>query len=200
MLYTELIFQSVAFMSIVLTEFARNKLFPKQRQSSSIQGCSASEFIDYITTTPTQATLPGYAPFCRLLVYPNWTDTRCSYIRITDDNKHLLRSAYQARQAHELPVLVRWFEDISASKAMYLLPILYHRTQLEKEGSPISEEWGVVGCLYTAEPEEIPMSPITMMRNALGVEEGGSGVALDRDRYQRSVDFWQRHAAWRSAK
>jgi len=32
-----------------------------------------------------------------------------------------------------------------------------------------------VGCLYTMEPEEIPMAPITMLRNALGVAEGGSG-------------------------
>lgn len=27
---------------------------------------------------------------------------------------------------------------------------------------------------------EIPMDPITMMRNSLGAEEGGSGVKLDR--------------------
>jgi len=27
---------------------------------------------------------------------------------------------------------------------------------------------------------EIPMDPITIMRNALGKEEGGSGVKLDR--------------------
>lgn len=31
------------------------------------------------------------------------------------------------------------------------------------------------------------MDPITMMRNALGVEEGGSGVKLSRDKYLESV-------------
>ena len=41
------------------------------------------------------------------------------------------------------------------------------------------------------------MVPITMTRNALGVEEGGSGVALDRAAYARSVAFWSRHANWR---
>jgi len=46
--------------------------------------------------------------------------------------------------------------------------------------------------LYTATPEEIPMAPITMMRNALGVAEGGSGVPLDPVAYRRSVDFWSR--------
>ena len=33
-----------------------------------------------------------------------------------------------------------------------------------------------------------------MMRNALGAEEGGSGVALSREAYQASVDFWSIHA------
>ena len=38
------------------------------------------------------------------------------------------------------------------------------------------------------------MDPMTAMRNALGKEEGGSGVELDRGKYQESVDFWARHA------
>ena len=41
---------------------------------------------------------------------------------------------------------------------------------------------------------ELPMQPITMMRNALGVEEGGSGVGLDRAAYAASVKFWAEHA------
>jgi len=36
-----------------------------------------------------------------------------------------------------------------------------------------------------------------MMRNALGVEEGGSGVPLDRDAYARAVTFWDSNANWR---
>ena len=55
----------------------------------------------------------------------------------------------------------------------------------------------MVGCLYTMTPEELPMAPITMMRNALGTAEGGSGVALDRAAYRRSVAFWEAHANWR---
>jgi len=38
------------------------------------------------------------------------------------------------------------------------------------------------------------MDPITMMRNALGKEYGGSGVALDADKYKESVTFWSAHA------
>ena len=49
----------------------------------------------------------------------------------------------------------------------------------------------------TSEPDEIPMAPITMLRNALGIDEGGSGVAIDRAAHARSVEFWRTHANWR---
>ena len=116
---------------------------------------------------------------------------------VTGANRHQLRSGYEARQRSELPVLVRWFEGVVAPVAEYLIPILYSREQLLAEGSPIDADWGVVGCLYTREPAELPMAPITLMRNALGVAEGGSGVPLDPDAYRRSVAFWSENANWR---
>ena len=115
----------------------------------------------------------------------------------TDANRALLRSDYEARSSDELPVLVRWFEGVEPPVAGFLIVILYSREQLAKEGTQTDAEWGVVGCMYTAEPEEIPMAPITMMRNALGVEEGGSGVPIDRESYRRSVEFWRNNANWR---
>ena len=39
------------------------------------------------------------------------------------------------------------------------------------------------------------MQPITIMRNALGREYGGSGVPIDEKKYQESVDFWIEHVA-----
>ena len=184
-------------MSIVLTPFARTRLFPRDRRRNAIQDCSADEFEQRLDNETPLKVLEGYAPFCRLHVHRNWTSTRCTATPITDANRHLLRSAYEARSTDELPVLVRWFEGIDPPVANYLLPILYSREQLAKEGTDIDADWGVVGCMYTAEPIETPMAPITIMRNALGVEEGGSGVPLDRDAYLRSVEFWRTHANWR---
>ena len=66
-----------------------------------------------------------------------------------------------------------------------------------EEGAPVDADWGIVGCLATAGPEEIPMAPIMMMRNVLGVEEGGSGVPVDREAYRRAVAFWENNANWR---
>jgi len=38
------------------------------------------------------------------------------------------------------------------------------------------------------------MEPITALRNALGKEEGGSGVKLNREEYLKSVQFYSKHA------
>jgi hypothetical protein len=184
-------------MSIVLTTFARTRLFPGERRSNAIQDCSPEAFERHLNEATPLRVLDGYAPFCKLHVHRNWTSTRCLAVPVNDDNRHLLRSAYEARTCDELPVLVRWFEGVEPPVAGYFVVILYSREQLAKEGVAIEADWGVVGCLYTATPEELPMAPITMMRNALGVEEGGSGMPLDREAYRHSVDFWERNANWR---
>lgn len=184
-------------MTICLTDFARRRLFPGDGRRTAIQDCTPDQFVARLNAEPPLHVLAGYAPFCRLQVHRNWTSTKCSVIAITDANRTALRSAYEARTPAELPVLVRWFEGLEPPVANYLVPILYDRAQLAKEGTPIAADWGIVGCLYTMAPEEIPMVPITMLRNALGVEEGGSGVPIDRGAYARSVAFWSAHANWR---
>lgn len=184
-------------MSIAMTRFAERRLFPSPRRPNAIQDISAAQFEAHLNAHAPLAVLDGYAPFCKLHVHRNWTSTRCLTVPITDANRHLLRSAYEARTPDELPVLVRWFEGVEPPVADYLVVILYDRAQLAKEGTTIDADWGIVGCMYTATPEEIPMAPITMMRNALGVAEGGSGVPLDRAAYARSVAYWERHANWR---
>jgi len=184
-------------MPIVLTEFARPRLFPREPRRNTIQGCTPETFERHLNEVPPLKVLDGYAPFCKLHVHRNWTSTRCLTVPINDANRHLLRSDYEARTSDELPVLVRWFEGVEPPVANYLIVVLYDRGQMAAEGTPIDADWGVVGCMYTAEPEEIPMAPITMMRNALGVKEGGSGVPLDRAAYRRSVTYWSTHANWR---
>ena len=184
-------------MTIELTDFARRRLFPGDGRRTAIQDVTADGFVARLNAEAPVRVIEGYAPFCTLHVHRNWTSTKCSVIAIDDGNRHMLRSAYEARTPAELPVLVRWFEGLEPPVAAYLVPILYDRAQMAKEGTPIDSDWGIVGCLYTLQPDEIPMVPITMLRNALGVEEGGSGVPVDRDAYARSVAFWSAHANWR---
>lgn len=184
-------------MSICLTEFARRRLFPRESRKNTIQDTTAAEFEAYLNQHEPDYVLQGYAPFCKLHVHRNWTSTRCATVEVTSANQHLLRTAYEARSKQELPVLVRWFEEVEVPVANWLIPILYSAEQMAKEGSPIEADWGVVGCLYTMNPAETPIAPITMLRNALGVEEGGSGVPIDRKAYAESVEFWSQNANWR---
>lgn len=104
-----------------------------------------------------------------------------------------------------MPVLVRYFPRnlIPIQKAKYLDVILYSRLQIDKENAAMKEEdphasipyeWGVVSVKPSLVDFELPMDPITMMRNALGVEHGGSGVAMDKDKYLKSVEFWSKYA------
>jgi hypothetical protein len=55
-------------------------------------------------------------------------------------------------------------------------------------------EYGIVSVKPQLEDYELPMNPVTMMRNALPLSEGGSGKPLNRDEYAQSVAYWQKHA------
>src|SRR5690606_17677013 len=158
-------------MRIVLTPFARARLFPREPRPNTIRDCTPETFEQRLNEEAPLQVLEGYAPFCKLHVHRNWTSTRCLTVPVTDDNRHLLRSAYEARSRAELPVLVRWFEGVEAPVAGYFVVILYSREQLAKEGAPIA-----------------------MIGKALGVEEGVSGVPLDREAYRRIVALWANNA------
>lgn len=155
-----------------------------------------------ITEYSTERILPGYADFCKLVVIENFTNARTGTLPITIENYQYLRSGFSSRTESELPVLERWFElPIPAPKAEYLVVVLYSKEQLEKERKEGEEEfdgdWGVVAILAQMSSEEEVMKPITMMRNALGIDEGGSGVSIDRKAYKKSVDFWSKNATVR---
>ena len=151
----------------------------------------------------------GYAPFCKHIFVPNFCGVTRTTLEITPENEALLRSAYEARTDKELPVLGRWFpkelvvggaaaDSIGAAK--FLDVILYSREQIRKENAAMGEDsgsdapWGIVSIKPQDVDYELPMQPITMMRNALGAEYGGSGVPLIDEKYRESVDFWSRHA------
>lgn len=167
----------------------------------------------------------GYAPFCKLIAIPNFTNARVGTLPITLENYQYIRSGYSARRDEELPVFSRWLElPIGKPKAKWLVLVLYNKEQIDKEAmgdynkkhkiysaktslmtvneiynscieipeepKPFDGDWGVVAILGQSHPNEEPMKPETMIRNALGVEEGGSGVPLNKKKYLESVKFW----------
>jgi len=148
----------------------------------------------------------GYAPFCKHFFVKNFIGphVKTPIVAITPENQHLLQSDYEARTDEELPVLCRWFENVDTPSAEYLDVILYSGEQIVKENAAMGKErtqtapWGIVSIKPQNSTQELPMQPITMLRNALGKEQGGSGVELVREKYNESVAFWKNHAPVRS--
>jgi len=149
----------------------------------------------------------GYAPFCKHLFIENdFTDARVNVLPITKENEHLLRTEYVARNDKELPILQRFFpkelvgDDLP--KAKYLDLILYSREQINKENEAMNKgkdpnetaPWGIVSIKAQDVNHELPMTPITAMRNALGKEEGGSGIPIDRCAYMEAYKYWNSNA------
>lgn len=91
---------------------------------------------------------------------------------------------------------------VKLEKARYLDVILYSKAQIDKETVAMGKvptkdleyEYGIVSVKSQDVDYEITMNPITMMRNALGTEHGGSGVPLDKKAYMASVAFWSQYA------
>jgi len=144
-------------------------------------------------------------PHCKYVIIDNFTNARVGTMQITNENYQYLRSGYSARREGELPVLSRWFElPMNPPKAKYLVLVLYSREQLEMEhnefpetaGTPfeMDSDWGVVAILGQRYRKVEPKVPVTEMRNALPLEEGGNNTPLDKEYYERSVSFWSNNA------
>jgi len=156
-----------------------------------------TEFEMEINTRKPLKILKGYATFCKLFFYENWMpEVKSGTMKITRNNEKYLKSGYFKRTPNELPVLIRWFENIIVPVAKYIVLILYTKEQILKENKQeeINARYGVVSILGQMNDFEEPMSPITMMRNALGIKEGGSGTLLDKKKYMKSVEFWSNNA------
>jgi len=160
----------------------------------------------------------GYAPFCKHVFLRNWVaGIKPGAVPVSAANQGQLRSGYVRRRPEELAVLARWFpSDCAAAAARpdaaWLDVILYSREQLAAEAAAMPADdragrapqaaerdllppWGVISVKAQDVVHELPMQPITMLRNALGRAEGGSGVPLDRGAYEAAVAYWDGHAA-----
>mmetsp|Transcript_17764 Transcript_17764/g.29357 ORF Transcript_17764/g.29357 Transcript_17764/m.29357 type:complete len:230 (-) Transcript_17764:1381-2070(-) len=190
-------------------QFAENKA-ASESYSGTVFSNSMEEFTDIVNQRYSEEDLKdGYAPFCKhLFVVNDFTDAQVNVLPITPENEHLLRSKYEARNDKEVPVLSRTFpKDLvvtdgkSLPVAKYIDLILYSRDQINKENAsqgsaanPETAPWGIVSIKAQDVNSELPMTPITAMRNALGKEEGGSGIPIDRDSYMEAYNYWKDHA------
>jgi hypothetical protein len=187
--------------------------FQEQEASKSYGGTvfsmSIQDFENIANVRYNEADLKdGYAPFCKHIFLVNdftGDDARVNVLPLKG-NEALVRTEYAARNEKELPVLQRFLpmDAIGGSDklpvAKYLDLILYSRQQIQKENESMGKEagtetapWGIVSIKAQNEDFELPMNPITQMRNALGKDQGGSGIPIARDSYMESVKYWSKN-------
>lgn len=123
--------------------------------------------------------LDGFAPFCKVLVFRNFTGCMSGKAGITDDNRDKLQEGWRVRNEGEAEHWATWFDaaDVDPERAEFLHIIVYNREQLEAEGITLAEgkEWGIASINAEQTPTPVPMHPETMRRNRAGIEAGGNG-------------------------
>lgn len=119
---------------------------------------------------------------------------KCGYTKINDSNKHLIESCYEARTPKELSVLIQYIDanKLESPVATHLDIILYSREQIIKENEAMNEvpldtmaPWGIISVKGQLCDYELPMQPITMMRNALGKDQEAAECRLIRTNTRR---------------
>lgn len=201
--------KSLAIDPFCYRQFAEHEAASKSPYGGTVFSNSVEEFTAICNQRYAEEDLKeGYAPFCKhLFVINDFTDAKVNVLEITKENEHLLRSKYEARNDKELPVLTRSFprelliDEKPLPTAKYLDLILYSRDQINKEndaqgdaGNPETAPWGIVSIKAQDADFELPMTPMTAMRNALGKEEGGSGIPINRESYMEAFNYWNDHA------
>ena len=176
--------------SIEILEFARKNSLISEHLDTVLEACKnanmhigAESFQRYIYIKPEVINYIGKSNIARI-----------------DHNQHVtLYTEYTKRDnevVDELHYLHRYFnaQEVEGAPVKCIAVILYSREQLKEEGLEIEAEWGLVTA--QAEPEEFvsPMTPVTILRNALGKEFGGNGVPINREYYDHAVLFWNEWA------
>ena len=198
--------------ALILDQFAF-KSFDKSRNSNYIN-MDKGEFLKKVNELYKSESMlvDGYAPFCKHLFVENFVKgLKSCHIEINNDTEKLIITKYDSRQKNELPVLIRYIDLNSIDKekiedAKYLDLILYSKdqiisemTEMKFEEKEINEmknkdfDWGIISIKPLNVNHELPFVPITIMRNSLGKNEGGSGVPIDRKKYMDGVEFWSKN-------
>ena len=117
----------------------------------------------------------------------------CPFVKVTDETK--LEATLVRRRPDEQPYIqMRALNGIPLKTGSVDL-ILYHHDVLAETNEQTSDsDWELIS--FHAIPEgvdDMPMGPVTMMRNQLQLT-GGTKAYYESDDWAESVNFWQGYA------
>src|SRR3546814_19509057 len=99
---------SVLPMAIILTPFARPRLFPSEPRGNTIQDCTPGQFEPLLNEESPSEVPDGYATLCKTHVTHNGTSSPSLTVPVSTDHRHPLRSAFRAPTGNGTPALGGW--------------------------------------------------------------------------------------------
>jgi len=117
----------------------------------------------------------------------------CPFVRI-DDGTILEAEVIKRRENEKAYVQVRAVNGVPVPTGAVDIICYRHDVLQENNEHSTEAEWELIS--IHAVPEgiiELPMGPVTMMRNQLKLP-GGTETYYDSDSWARSVEFWQKFA------
>ena len=116
----------------------------------------------------------------------------CPFVRITEETK--LKATVVKRRPQEEPYIQMIALNGTPLKTGSVDLILYHHDILKETNEESTDaDWELIS--FHAIPEEIdnmPMGPVTMMRNQLHLP-GGTKAFYESEKWAQSVKFWQEY-------
>ena len=117
----------------------------------------------------------------------------CPFVQITDKTK--LRAVVTRRRPNEAPYIqIRALNGTPLKTGSVDLILYRHDVLVETDEQTSDTDWELIS--FHAIPEEIdnmPMGPVTMMRNQLQLS-GGTKAFYESEKWAESVKFWQEYA------
>ena len=117
----------------------------------------------------------------------------CPFVKITEETK--LKATVLRRRPEEEPYIQIRALNGTLLKTGAVDLILYHHDVLKETNEQTTDaDWELIS--FHAIPEEIdnmPMGPVTMMRNQLQLF-GGTKAFYESEKWAESIKFWQEYA------
>ena len=117
----------------------------------------------------------------------------CPFTRLRDDSQ-LTATMIRRRPGEEPYIQIKAVNGIALTTGSVDLVLYHHAVLSETNEQEFTEGWELIA--FHAIPEgikEMPIGPITMMRNQLQLEGGTKGY-FSADQWAESVKFWQKYA------
>ena len=117
----------------------------------------------------------------------------CPFVRITEETK--LKATAVRRKTEEKPdIQIRALNGTPLKTAFVDLILYHHDVLAETNEHTTDSDWELIS--FHAVPngiEEMPIGPVTMMRNQLQLPGGTKGF-YESEKWAEAVKFWQEYA------